>query len=266
MSLFDTHVHLDYAPLSADLAVEIAAAQAAGVTRYLVPGVHAQGWDNLLYTVRTVPGAFAAPGVHPLAAAEWSHSAAEALKELLQQREIVAMGEIGLDALLETPARDIQEKAFRGQLRLAREAGLPVLIHCRRAWGRLLEILREEQAKDVGGILHAFSGSLETARQAVDLGFVVAFGGTLTYPGARRAPQVLAGLNKEDIVLETDAPDLAPHPHRAERNRPAWLALIAAEVARLRDWSLDETARITTDNALRVLKIKETPLPSGGNP
>lgn len=263
MSLFDTHVHLDCAPLNAGLAAEIAAAQAVGVNRFLVPGVHAHGWDGLLQTVHAIPGAFAAPGVHPLAAAEWCRTTAEALKSLLQEHKIVAIGEIGLDALLEAPARQVQEEAFRGQLRLARDVGLPVLLHCRRAWGRLLEILREERAKEVGGILHAFSGSLETARQAVDLGFVVAFGGTLTYPGARRAPQVLAGLDQECIVLETDAPDLAPHPYRGDSNRPAWLALIAAEVARQRGWSLAETTRITTDNALRVLKIKDGPRPSG---
>ncbi|WP_305041486.1 TatD family hydrolase [Geoalkalibacter sp.] len=252
---FDTHAHLDCPPLVQRLAGELAAARAAGVGRFLVPGVAPQGWQRLLETVDSVPDAWAAPGIHPLAAQDWNSSTVAALAALLDHPRVVAVGEIGLDALLDGPSPAIQEVALRGQLRLAREAGLPVLIHCRRAQGRLLDILREERAGERGGILHAFSGSIETARQAMDLGFAIGFGGTLTYPNARRAPEVLKALPAAWVVLETDAPDIAPHPHRGEDNRPAWLALIAAEVARIRNWSLEETARITTENACRVLKI-----------
>jgi TatD DNase family protein len=132
----------------------------------------------------------------------------------------------------------VQEQAFRAQLRLAIAAGRPVLIHCRQAAGRLLQILREEGAERVGGIFHAFSGSLETARQGIRLGFAIGVGGTLTYPNARRLPEVVREVPAEWLVLETDAPDLAPHPHRGEVNRPAWLPLIARQVAELRRWSV----------------------------
>jgi TatD DNase family protein len=162
---------------------------------------------------------------------------------------------IGLDALLPAPALAVQEQAFRAQLRLAIAAGRPVLIHCRQAVGRLLQILREEGAERVGGIFHAFSGSLETARQGIRLGFAIGVGGTLTYPNARRLPEVVREVPAEWLVLETDAPDLAPHPHRGEVNRPAWLPLVARRVAELRGWSEAETARITTENAKRILKI-----------
>ncbi len=187
-------------------------------------------------------------------AAQWDTTAELELGELLQGPECLAVGEIGLDGLLEVP-RELQEQAFRGQLRLAIEIGKPVLVHCRRAWGQVVDILRQEQAGRVGGILHGFGGSLEIARQALPLGFVVAFGGPLTYTNARRNIEVLQGLPAETMVIETDAPDLPPHPHRKEQNRPEWLSLIAARVAELKGWSLEETARVTTENARRVLHL-----------
>jgi TatD DNase family protein len=133
--------------------------------------------------------------------------------------------------------------------------GLPVLIHCRRAFGRLMQILDNEGGARIGGILHAYSGSLEMAREAIRRNFAISFAGSLTYPGARRAPQLLAALPPEWIVVETDAPDLTPLPRRREENRPAYLPLVGAAVAEVRGWSLPETAHITTANAHRVLRI-----------
>lgn len=253
--LFDTHVHLDRAPLCERLEEEVTTAAAAGVGGFLLPGVERGGWDKLLTIAGRIEGAFAAPGLHPQTADQWSAQTAAALQDLLERPEVAAVGEIGLDGLLDAPTMAVQEEALRGQLRLAVAAGLPVLIHCRKATERVLRILREEQAERVGGIFHAFSGSLETARRAIDLGFAIAFGGVITYPNARRAPLAMKELPAEWLVLETDAPDIAPHPHRGEANRPAWLALIAAEAARQRGWSLQQTAAITTRNARRVLNL-----------
>jgi TatD DNase family protein len=253
--LIDTHVHLDASPLAEALEVEVLRARRAGIGHFLVPGVGRAGWARLLAVVQQVDGAWAAPGLHPLAADEWCPACERELRRLLSEPKVVAVGEIGLDALLPAPALAVQEQAFRAQLRLAIAAGRPVLIHCRQAAGRLLQILREEGAERVGGIFHAFSGSLETARQGIRLGFAIGVGGTLTYPNARRLPEVVREVPAEWLVLETDAPDLAPHPHRGEVNRPAWLPLIARQVAELRRWSEAETARITTENAKRILKI-----------
>lgn len=254
-ALFDTHVHLDASPLLENLDHEIRRARRVGIGYFLIPGVYRDGWPQLLSVARAVPGALAAPGLHPLAAAEWNEEAAAELADLCSDKLTVAVGEVGLDALIDSPGMEMQERAFRGQLRLAIEAELPVLIHCRRAAGKLLEILRQEQAWRIGGILHSFSGSLETAREAIHLGFVLGFGGPLTYPNARKIPDVLRQLPKEAIVLETDAPDLPPHPRRGEANSPANLPLIVRRVADVRGWSEEETARITTANAERVLKI-----------
>ncbi len=254
---FDTHAHLDCPPLGDRLPGELAAARRAGVGAFVVPGVRAAGWEALLTLARSEPGVWAAPGLHPQAAAEWSRETGARLRDLLQEPQVVAVGEIGLDGLLTSPELPLQEAVFRAQLQLAIGCGKPVLIHCRRADGRLLAMLREEGAQQVGGIWHAFSGSLETAQAAIKLNFVLGCGGPLTYANARRGPEVLRQLPPEAMVLETDAPDLAPHPHRGECNRPVYLTLVAQKVAEIRGWSLEETARITTANARRVLRMKD---------
>ncbi len=228
----------------------------------IIPGVGRQGWGGVLKLAGEIPGVLAAPGLHPQAAGEWDAAAEKELAEILASAQTVAVGEIGLDRLLASPSPAVQEAAFRGQLRLAIASGRPALIHCRRASALLLRILREEGAWRVGGILHAFSGSRETAAAAIDLGFTIGFGGPLTWENARRVPELLQALPAEAIVLETDAPDLSPEPHRGQENRPAWLTLVAARVAEIRGWSLQETARITTANARRVLHLPiNFPLP-----
>ena len=251
--LFDTHIHLDHLN---NLQQEVEAAREYGINRFLLPGVRPEAWPQLMQTASSIAGAFAAPGVHPLAAREWNRVTQEQLLQLLHLPDSVAIGEIGLDALIAVPL-ERQETVLREQLRIAINCGLPVVLHCRRATGRLLQILHQEQADRVGGILHAFSGSAETALEAIRLGFALAIGGPATYPEAKRSPEVIRQLPAEWIVLETDAPDLAPHPHRGETNRPVWLQYVHQKLAELRGWTLDETAAITTENAMRVLRLQE---------
>ncbi len=244
--------------MKAVLEDEVRAAIDAGIHGFVVPGIAPADWPALMDIVSRVPGALAAPGVHPLAADAWCGSVSRHLEALLETA--VAVGEIGLDGALSSPLQPVQEQAFREQLQLAIAMRRPVLIHCRRAIGRVLEILRVEGAQRVGGVFHAFSGSAESAREAVRLNFAIGIGGPITYPNARRGLDVLRGIPGEWLVLETDAPDLAPVPHRGEVNHPAYLPLIAARVAAIRGWPIEETARVTTANALRVLGLQATPL------
>lgn len=250
---FDTHAHLDFPPLREHLREELALARAAGVGGWVVPGVSPDGWPALMATVAEVPEALAAPGVHPRAAANWSEKTAAALMLLLDKA--VAIGEIGLDGSLSSPSPAVQERAFRDQVRLAVAARRPLLIHCRKAMGRTLEILRGEGARRVGGIFHAFSGSPESAREALRMNFAIGLGGALTFANARRGPELAHALPADWLVLESDAPDLAPEPFRGQLNRPAYLPLIAARLADLRGWSPAETAAITAANARRVLGL-----------
>lgn len=254
-SFFDTHAHLDLPPLNQDLAAELCLARQQGVQGWLLPGVRRCGWAGLQACASADPALWSAPGLHPLAAQSWSPAAVAELETRLDQAKVVALGEVGLDGSPGFPPAELQEQALRGQIRLALAARRPLLIHCRRAFGRLLEILRQEDAARVGGIFHGFSGSLEVAQQAIRLNFAIGIGGVVTHPTARKLPQIAATLPAQWLVLETDAPDLPPYPFRGQINRPAYLSHIAAALAALRGWDLQETGRLTTANALRVLNL-----------
>jgi TatD DNase family protein len=251
--LFDTHIHLD---LLTDPRAQIDTAKQHGIERFLLPGIRPESWPDLFHIVDTIDGVLLAPGVHPLAAEQWTPDVEEDLIKCLSRPEAVAIGEIGLDAKIETPV-EVQECVLRDQLRIAINYELPVILHCRRAVGHLLKILNEERADRVGGILHAFTGSTETATEAIRLGFALGIGGPATYTESSRIKQMICELPQDWIVIETDAPDLSPHPHHGETNRPEWLRFVHRRLATLRNWSLDETATITTKNARRVLRLQE---------
>lgn len=252
--LIDTHIHLDRFPPETDLDFELEEARAAGIERFVVPGVDRDDWPRLQQVVAGTRGGLAAFGMHPQSSVNWTQGCADALRGFLRDGRAVAIGEIGLDRYADVPVRQ-QEQAFRDQLQIAVELSLPVLIHCRKMPGRVLEILEEERIGRVGGIMHAFSGSLESAKKAVDLGLYLSFGGSLTYPEARRSVEVLKNIPDDVVVIETDAPDLPPHPHRNGINRPVWLTLVLGRVAEIRGWTREAAAAITTANAKRILQL-----------
>lgn len=248
----DTHIHLD---LLSDLETQLEEARKAGVDGWVVPGISSDSWLGLMTVVDTHAGVYAAPGIHPLAAECCEESHVVRLRQLLEHPKAVALGEVGLDRQVQAPWQR-QEEVFVQMIRLAREMNKPLLIHTRQSTGRTLEILEQEGASQVGGIFHAFSGSLETARHIIDMGFALGIGGVVTFSTARRLPQIVREVPAEALVLETDAPEMAPEPHRGQLNRPAYLALTAERVAALRGWTTEETARITTANACRILRIQ----------
>jgi TatD DNase family protein len=247
----DTHVHLD---LLSSVGVLLAEAGRAGVGTWVVPGVCPERWVALMAIAEGYVGVYAAPGIHPQASARCQKSHLAELERLLEHPRVVALGEVGLDRQVASPWR-IQEDVFVQQIRLAREVSKPLLIHARRSTGRVLELLQQEKADQVGGIFHGFSGSLETARKIIDLGFGLGIGGVVTLSTAKRLPQAVRVLAAEALVLETDAPGMTPAPHQGQLNQPAYLPLIAERLATLRDWSLEETARLTSANARRFLRL-----------
>ena len=245
----DTHCHLDDSSLAGRLPEILARAEAAGVTRFIVPGVGPACWDGILTLAGSNRRIFAAPGIHPLKAAACSDEALERLQLLAD--DAVAIGEIGLDYGHESP-RGIQQQAFRAQLRLAVRAGLPVLIHCRRAFADLLRILREERVDLTGGVMHAFSGSPEIATECVKLGLAIGIAGPVTYDNAVRPVEVVRRIPLQHLLLETDAPDLAPVPYRGTGCEPAYLLETARKVAAIKGVSVEEVARVTTAHAERL--------------
>jgi TatD DNase family protein len=248
--LFDSHCHLDHPVFAARLPALLIQAQAAGVGGFLVPGVAPAGWEGSLTLAGTFPQLRTALGVHPMHAPLLDPDTLSRLDDLAP--EATAIGEIGLDYGLEVP-RGVQQEAFRAQLRIARRHRLPVLIHCRLAFADLLTLLGEEGVRE--GVMHAFSGSVETAGDCLKLGFHISLAGTVTYPNAVRPLAVARFVPIEHLLIETDAPDLTPVPHRGETNLPAYLRHTASRIALLRGLSLTELARATSDNAARLFRI-----------
>ena len=252
LDLIDTHCHLDQDLFSGWLPQVLEAAQLAGVRRFVIPGVHPDDWGRMAGVARSHDNIFPAFGIHPMHADLADDASLSRLAE--HAPGTVAIGEIGLDPLYPIPL-PIQELAFREQLRLALSLDLPVLVHCRRAFQRTMQILRDEDASRVGGIMHAFSGSVEMAREFIRSGFAISISGTVTWPNAVRPATLARELPLESLVLETDSPDMTPHPFRGEPNQPAYLVEVLRGVARIRGISLQEVARHTTRNAKTILSI-----------
>lgn len=251
--MIDTHCHLDLEPLLVRLPQTLQEAAAAGVSSFVVPGVHPGGWLRMAEIAAEYTQILPAFGIHPMHA-ECADD--QCLAELEVRAQFgIAIGEIGLDHSYAVQM-DVQETAFREQLRLALRLGLPVLVHCRQVFARTLEIMREERAGQVGGIMHAFSGSPEMAREFIRLGFAISICGTVTWPHAVRPVRLAAETAMEHLVLETDAPDMTPHPYGTRFNRPAWMAETALRLAEIKGISLESVAAATTANARRVLRLQ----------
>ncbi|HSV69657.1 MAG TPA: TatD family hydrolase [Methylibium sp.] len=260
----DTHCHLDAAEFDADREAVVARARAAGVARLVLPAVAPFDFERVRALAQAHDGVYAL-GIHPLYVEPLADDALEALRQALDRHRddprLVAVGEIGLDHFVPGLDRMKQERFYAAQLAVAREAGLPVLLHVRRSADALLKHLRRIQ---VTGIAHAFNGSRQQAEAFVGLGFKLGFGGALTFEPALQLRRLARELPLEAIVLETDAPDIPPHwlytcaAERATgrpmgRNEPAELPRIAAELAALRGIGLDALAAATEANARAAL-------------
>ena len=250
--MIDSHCHLDLEPLVSRLPQILREAQTAGVTRFVVPGVHPQGWQRMAELAAHYPAVLPAFGIHPMHAATADGEVLQRLSDLAPTG--VAIGEIGLDPAYSVPL-ELQEAAFRVQIRIALQLGLPLLIHCRRLFQRTLQVMKEECSEQVGGIMHAFSGSPEMAREFIRLGFAISISGTVTWDNALKPLRTARELPLEALVLETDAPDMTPQRYRGRFNRPAWMAETAARVAQTREIPLETVIAATVSNTRRVLRL-----------
>ncbi len=260
MLLVDSHCHLDAGEFDADRDAVIASARAAGVVQQVVPATHADGWTGLREVCRSAPGLYPAYGLHPVFLPHHRDGDLERLHAWLRGERPVAVGECGLDLFLDDLDRDTQQRWFEGQLRLAREFDLPVIVHARRAVDAVLATLRRiggGRGADnaLRGVVHSFSGSGEQARQLWKLGFLVGLGGPVTYDRARRLRRLAASMPLEYLLLETDAPDQPDAENRGRRNEPAKLATVLDTIARLRDDDPAAIAAATTANARRLFAL-----------
>jgi TatD DNase family protein len=267
--LIDTHCHLDATEFGDTQAELVRAANVAGVLRIVVPSVDRSNFETVKQLCAQHPGCVPAYGIHPMYVERTAPSDLDVLREYLALPETVAVGEIGLDFFIDNPDRERQEFYFSEQLKLAREFDLPVLLHIRRAQEVVLKHLRKFYGRggpptslrtgpSTGlstGIAHAFNGSRQQADEFIRLGFKLGFGGAMTYDRATRLRELAATLPADSIVLETDAPDMPPSfLERGQPNKPEYLPRIAQTLAELRGISLEDVARITTENVWSVFQ------------
>jgi len=256
MHLFDTHCHLDVASLYDQVNQVLQRARAIGVLDFVIPGVDQGGWQRLLKLCVDEPGLHAAPGLHPMYLDLHQPLYFDELEALAKSGQIVALGEIGLDYFVPGLDRQVQQHLFETQLSIAYKTQLPVLLHARKAHDQVLATLRRAKFPH-GGIVHAFSGSYQQAKEYIKLGFGIGVGGTITYDRATKIRGNCRDLPQEWLVLETDAPDIIVARHRDEEcNLPEYLPEILMELADLRNEPPEKTAANTTNNARRILRLK----------
>jgi len=254
--LVDSHSHFDAPELDADREAVLARARAAGVTRQVVPAVTAALWPKLRDVCAQDAGLFAAYGLHPMYLAEHRPTHLDELRAWIEREKPVAVGECGLDFFVEGLDAELQQQYFDGQLRLAREFDLPLIVHARRAVDAVIASIR--RIGGLRGVVHSFSGSPEQARQLWQAGFLIGLGGPVTYERANRLRNLAATMPLDYLLLETDSPDQPDAGIRGQRNEPARLPVIRDVIAGLRGMAPEELARTTTQNAERLFALTAT--------
>lgn len=249
--LVDSHCHLDFPELSSDIPQLLERMARNGVGWALCAGVTLENLPQVFDLARRHPNLFAAAGVHPDNEGGVEPDE-DTLVRLAAEPKVVAIGETGLDYYRLEGDLEWQRQRFRVHIGAARRTGKPLIVHTRAAAADTLRILREEKAADVGGVFHCFTEDMDTARQALDMGFLISMSGIVTFKNATLLKEVARTVPLDRLLVETDAPYLAPVPHRGKMNEPAYVRHVAEEIARLRNLDFEEVAAATTANFFRL--------------
>ncbi|OQP64854.1 hydrolase TatD [Niastella vici] len=252
LQLIDTHCHLYGQDFSKDIRAVIERAENEGVRRFYLPAIDSEVIDAMLQLEQDFPGkCFAMMGLHPCSVKEDHKQELALVEQWLAKRPFKAVGEIGLDYYWDKTFIDAQKEAFHQQIEWALHYQLPIVIHSRESMADSIEIVRQHQKGNLGGIFHCFTGTLEEAQQIIDLGFYLGIGGVVTYKNTHLR-EVLKAVSMDHIVLETDAPYLTPVPFRGKRNESSYLKYIVEKVAEVKEIPVSEAAAITTANAKKI--------------
>ena len=250
---FDTHAHYDNPRFDPDRRQLLESLPKHGISLVLNPGYDLQSSRTAVGLAEDYSFIYASVGFHPHDSSAMQEGDLERLRMLTERPKVVAVGEIGLDYHYDHSPRPVQRERFREQMELAKNVGLPVIIHQREAVADTLAILRDYRG--MRGVVHCFSGEVEVAREVLNLGLDISFTGVLTYKNARKSHEVVEYMPKDRLLLETDAPYMSPEPHRGRRCTSLYLPLVAEVVAELWGMSVEEVARVTTENGKRLFKI-----------
>ncbi|MHC1784881.1 MAG: TatD family hydrolase [Anaerolineaceae bacterium] len=256
----DTHCHLNFNSFQNDLPQVLERARQACIRAIVIPGTDPTSSQSAVALASLHSDLFAAVGVHPNDTGEWDENTISELRDLAASPKVRAVGEIGLDYYREVTDHARQKEIFLAQLALAGELGLPVVIHNRNSIQDLWPILKEwvktnPSNRPIHGVLHSFDGSVELAEEAYAAGFFLGISGPVTYSNAQERREVIAKIPLECMLLETDAPFLTPHPNRGKRNEPAYIPIIAAEIARIKQIDITEVQSITSKNSTQLFSL-----------
>ena len=253
--IFDTHAHYDDDAFQADREELLDSLKAAGIGTVMNVGASIASTKTTLALAERYPFVYAAVGVHPSETAELDEERMRWLEEMCACPKVAAVGEIGLDYHWDEPDRETQKRWFREQIRLARRAKLPVIVHSRDAAKDTMDIIKEENAAEAGGVIHCFSYGVEIAREYLDMGFYLGIGGVLTFKNAKKLKEVVAYMPMDRLLLETDCPYMAPTPHRGERNSSLYLPLVVKAVSEIKGIPEEDVVAVTEANARRMYRL-----------
>ncbi|MEI3604556.1 TatD family hydrolase [Pseudogracilibacillus sp. SE30717A] len=255
--LFDTHVHLNARQYKDDREEVIQRAFAQGVTHMVVVGFDDETIPLAIEIAEKYDTIYAAVGWHPVDAIHYEEKHLAYLERLSKHPKVVALGEMGLDYYWDTSPKDIQEQVFRKQIQLAKRVNMPIIIHNRDATEDVIRILQEENAKEIGGIMHCFSGTAADVQACLDMNFYISLGGPVTFKNAKEVQEIAKIIPLERLLIETDCPYLAPHPYRGKRNEPAYVSFIAEKIAELKEMDVEEVGEVTFQNAMKFFRINK---------
>jgi TatD DNase family protein len=255
--LIDSHAHIQGKEYAGEAADVIARASAAGVEKIIAVGGAGDMSSNTeaVALADSFPNIYATVGMHPHDAKDVGADELRALRALTSQPKVIAVGETGLDYYYNHSPHEVQCRVFTQFIRMARETGLPIVVHERDAAEEAAELLRNEGGRELHGVIHCFTGNYEAACAYLDLGFYLSFTGIITFKNAEPLRDVVRKVPLERMLVETDSPFLTPVPHRGKRNEPAYVRLVAETVANVKGISLEDVARITTENVQNLFKI-----------
>ncbi len=255
MLLIDTHTHLYLEEFKKDKIDVIKKAIASNVKKLILPNIDSTTIDDLLNTANAFPNnIFPLIGLHPTSVEEDYENEINIIKKYLKKIKFYGIGEIGLDFYWDTTFKDEQIKAFTKQLQIAEQNNLPAIIHTRNSFNETIEIVKQQKTKNLTGIFHCFTGNINQAKEIINLGFYIGIGGILTFKNSG-LDKVLKNISLQNIVLETDAPYLAPVPKRGKRNESSYINYIAKKLAEIKNVSINEVADITSENAIKIFNI-----------